>query len=139
MTTYTKELGFSTQGDDDLIEITPDVESAVKKAGLKNGQATVFVIGSTAAITTIEYESGLKHDIKELLDELIPKKRNWRHNSTWGDGNGHAHLRASIIGPSLTMPVVSGSLTLGTWQQIVYIDFDNRPRSRKVVVQIVGD
>lgn len=139
MAVVSKQLSLSTRGNDDIINITSEVEKAVKDSGLKNGAVTVFVVGSTAAVTTIEYESGLQQDLKKLLNELIPREVAWKHNATWGEDNGHSHLRASIVGPSLTIPLINGSMTLGTWQQIVFIDFDIRGRSRTFVCQVVGD
>ena len=139
MAVVSKELSLTTRGNDDMINITGEVERAVKESGLKNGTVTVFVVGSTASVTTIEYESGLEQDLKKLLSDLIPREVAWRHNATWGEDNGHSHLRASIIGPSLTVPVVNGSMTLGTWQQIVFVDFDIRGRSRTLICQVVGD
>lgn len=139
MAVVSKELSLTTRGNDDIINITGEVERAVKESSLKNGTVTVFVVGSTASVTTIEYESGLEQDLKKLLSDLIPREVAWRHNATWGEDNGHSHLRASIIGPSLTVPVVDGSMTLGTWQQIVFVDFDIRGRSRTLICQVVGD
>lgn len=135
----TKRIKLNTKGRDDVVEVTSQVEEAVSESKIKNGLATVFIPGSTASVTTIEYEAGLVKDIKTIDEKLIPSNITYAHDSTWGDGNGYAHLRASVIGPSLTIPVVSGSLTLGTWQQIVVIDHDNRPRSREVVIQVIGE
>lgn len=139
MSVYSAEINIDTRGNDDIHDLTKAVAGHVEKSGLRSGLANVFVIGSTAAVTTIENESGLRGDIKELMEELIPSSRDWRHNSTWDEGNGHAHLRASIIGPSLTVPFINGKMTLGTWQQIVFIDSDVKPRSRRIVVQVVGE
>jgi secondary thiamine-phosphate synthase enzyme len=132
------EIEFSTKGNDEVVDLTGRVETAVAEFGLLEGAATVFAVGSTAAITTIEYESGLESDIKEFLRDIAPAG-DWRHNATWGDGNGHSHIRASLVGPSLTVPVTGGKLTLGTWQQIVFIDSDVKNRSRRVVVQMTGE
>lgn len=131
-------ITLSSQGHDQLIDITDQVNQFVSQCGVDQGQVTVFVPGATASVTTIEYEPGLIQDMPALLEELIPIKRNWEHNQTWGDGNGGSHIRATLIGPSLTIPVIEGSLTLGTWQQIIVIDHDVRPRQRQVVLQVVG-
>jgi secondary thiamine-phosphate synthase enzyme len=135
----TKHLKLQTKGRDHVIDITGQVEEAVLESKIKNGIVTVFVHGSTASITTIEYEPGLVKDIKELDEKIIPSNVTYAHDATWGDANGYAHLRASLIGPSLTVPVESGSMTLGTWQQIIVIDHDNRPRSRQIIVQVLGE
>lgn len=135
----TKRIKLSTKGRDDVIDITSQVEEAVSGSKISNGLVAVFIPGSTASVTTIEYEGGLVKDIKTVDEKLIPSNVTYAHDSTWGDGNGYAHLRASLIGPSLTVPVVNGSLTLGTWQQIVVIDHDNRSRSREVIIQVIGD
>lgn len=139
MATHSTELSFKSGANGEMRDLTGEVSRAVAASGVTSGLATVCVIGSTCAVTTIEYEPGLIGDITELLDSLIPQRKDWRHNATWDEGNGHAHLRASLIGPSVTIPVVDGRLTLGTWQQIAYFDFDVKPRSRRVVVAIVGD
>lgn len=139
MSTFSDELAFSTRANFEIRDITNDVAEIVNTSNISNGLVNVFVIGSTAAVTTIEHESGLLQDIKDLLEELIPQGRDWHHNSAWDEGNGHSHLRSSLIGPSLTIPIVNGRMPLGTWQQIVYIDFDVKPRSRRVTIQIVGE
>jgi secondary thiamine-phosphate synthase enzyme len=128
-----------TEGNPDLINITDKVEHLLAESRLKKGMVTVFVIGSTAAITTFEYEPGLIEDIRDLYEKLIPQNRHYRHDETWGDANGFSHLRASLQGPSLSVPFEEGKLLVGTWQQIVLAEFDNRPRERKVVVQIIGE
>jgi secondary thiamine-phosphate synthase enzyme len=120
-------------------DLTSRVEDAVREAGLQEGTVTVFTPSSTSAITTIEYESGALDDLRRLLDRLVPSDADYRHNLAWGDGNGHAHLRAAMLGPSLTIPVVGGSLTLGTWQQVLFIDFDIRPRQRRILVVLQGE
>jgi len=127
------------QGNGEIRDITDDVNKKVQKSGLKNGVVTVFVPGATGAVTTIENESGLLKDFKELIEKWIPAEKEYYHNERWGDGNGHSHLRASLIGPYLGVPVMDGQMMLGTWQQIVLIDFDVRPRSRRVVVQMMGE
>ncbi len=136
ITTHTIEL--STRGHTHILDITPKVQQLVAKSGLKEGHVLVFVPGSTGGLTTLEYEPGLLKDLPEFLEEIIPKGRRYHHDDTWHDGNGYAHLRAAFIQPDLMVPFVAGELTLGTWQQIVFIDFDNRPRHRRLVVQIWG-
>lgn len=135
----TRELSMSTQGDGDVRDITSRVQEAVRDSGVGSGTVTVFCPGSTGALTTIEYESGVVADLMQSLDELAPPDRNYRHHARWGDDNGHSHVRAALVGPSLTVPFVDGDLTLGTWQQIVFLDFDTRPRSRSLTLQIVGE
>jgi secondary thiamine-phosphate synthase enzyme len=134
-----KTLKFNTGGNPDLINITDEIGELLAESKLKNGILTVFVIGSTAAIATFEYEPGLVRDMQGLYEKLIPKSRHYDHDDTWGDANGFSHLRAAIQGPSLTIPFTSGKLSLGTWQQIVLAEFDNRSRERHVAVQIMGE
>ena|SRR3989344_3835748 len=134
----TSWLKFETKGRDDVINITGEVEALIQKSKISEGNVTVFVHGSTASVTTLEYEPGLVKDIKELGEKIAPSNKTYAHDATWGDANGYSHLRASAIGPSLTIPIENGKMTLGTWQQIVVIDHDNRPRERKVVVQVMG-
>jgi secondary thiamine-phosphate synthase enzyme len=136
MTVHTSELSFSTQGDGHTIDITHDVQRAVDEAGVAEGQASAFVRGSTAAITTMEYEPGGVQDLGEMLERLIPAAGEYEHNRLNHDTNSHAHQRASLIGPRQSVPVLDGRLTLGTWQQVVLLDFDDRPRERTVIVQI---
>ncbi len=136
---YSGHIDLSSKGFSDCIDITRGVESVLDKSGIKDGLAAVFVAGSTASITTIEYESGVVEDLKEAIGRLAPTGMPYRHDAKWGDGNGFAHVRAALMKPGLAIPVINGSLALGTWQQIVLIDFDNRPRARRVIVQIVGD
>jgi secondary thiamine-phosphate synthase enzyme len=131
-------LSFSTTAGTDVIDITRDVAEIVAGSGVIEGQALVFTPGSTAALTTIEYESGVVRDLVEAIERIVPKNMHYRHDARWGDGNGYAHVRSALLGPSLSVPVINGRLTLGTWQQIVLIDFDNRPRKRQVVVQVSG-
>jgi len=121
-----------------LAPLRHPVADLVERAGLDEGRVLVFVTGSTAALTTIEHEPGLLQDLPEMFDRLIPADRRYHHDDTWHDGNGHSHLRASLLGPSLTLPVAGGRLLLGTWQQVVLVDFDNRPRQREVVIQLCG-
>ena len=139
MTVITKYLELSTHGNAEALDITSHLNSELKAAELKNGILTVFVPGATGAVTTIEFEPGLTQDLNELWEQIIPSEKNYNHNRAWGDENGHSHLRASLLGPSLSLPFCSGKLTLGTWQQVVFIDFDNRSRSRKLVLQFVGE
>ena len=134
MTTVTKEIHFNTKGEIDIVDITYDVEKVVEKSGVKSGTVTVFIPGATGAITTIEYEPNLIQDFKDLLEELVPSSKHYRHPI-----NGRSHLRASLIGPSVTVPISQGRLILGTWQQIVFLELDTRPRSRKLIVQIIGE
>jgi secondary thiamine-phosphate synthase enzyme len=136
MTTF--DLSFTTSGNTDVIDLTRQVLDRVAETSLEDGQVLLFVPGSTGAITTIEYEHGAVGDLKEAIENLAPEGKYYRHNERWGDGNGHAHVRAALLGPSLTIPVISGRLQLGTWQQIVFIDFDNRPRQRRVIMQVSG-
>ncbi|MDX6615362.1 MAG: hypothetical protein QOD60_453 [Solirubrobacterales bacterium] len=135
---HSGELRLSTQGDSDIVDITAGVEQVVATAGIGEGLVTVFVRGSTAAVTTMEYEPGGVHDLQELLERLVPKEGDYEHNRLNHDSNSHAHQRASVVGPSLSVPVSGGRIALGTWQQIVLIDFDDRPRERTVVVQVVS-
>ena len=139
MKVHTAKLTEKTQGFCDIIDITAKVQEQVKKEKVQKGLATLFVSGSTAALTTIEYEPGLVQDLKELVEKLIPSGRRYHHDDRWGDDNGFSHLRASVFGPSLHIPIESGRLALGTWQQIVLLDFDNRPRTREVMLQIMGE
>ncbi|TGC10980.1 secondary thiamine-phosphate synthase enzyme YjbQ [Methanolobus halotolerans] len=139
MVVVTEYLEFDTRGNTDIIDLTADVSSLVASSGVMDGIVMVFVPGSTAAISTIEYESGLISDLQEALERLVPQDFNYRHNEKWHDGNGHSHVRASLLGQSESFPLLGGSIQLGTWQQIIFIDLDNRPRSRKVLVQIYGE
>ncbi|MEN8208643.1 MAG: secondary thiamine-phosphate synthase enzyme YjbQ [Candidatus Fermentibacteria bacterium] len=133
-----RTITVSTDGFSDIIDITPEVQSTVSASGISDGIATVTVIGSTASVTTIEYEPALVEDMKELFEKMIPKDIRSRHSETWGDDNGFSHMRASLMGPGITLPVVDGSVMLGTWQQIVVVDHDNRPRKRNVRIQVSG-
>ena len=137
ITTQTQQL--RTKGRDDCVDITDAVEHAVGQVKIRNGLVTVFVTGSTAGVTTIEHEPGLIEDLRDAVRRLFPEDLRYAHHETGGDDNGYAHLRASFIGPSLTVPVVDGRLQLGTWQQIVLVDFDVRPRSRSYLIQILGE
>jgi secondary thiamine-phosphate synthase enzyme len=134
-----EQISLSTKGFSDIHDLTERVEQIVAKSGIKNGLVCVFVVGSTASVSTIEYEPALCEDFRDELDKLAPRTMRTRHSETWGDDNGFSHIRATLMGPGLTVPVHDGSLVLGTWQQIVLIDHDNRPRSRKVFVQVMGE
>src|SRR6185503_394533 len=136
MTVKTTSISLRTQGNADIHDITNQIANAVSKSGLAAGLATVFCPSSTSAVTTTEYESGALSDLRRLFDEIIPANRECAHNERWHDGNGHSHMRAALLGPSITIPFVEGQLTLGTWQQVIYVDFDNRPRQRELVVQL---
>ncbi len=133
------QLKISTTGPGDLVNITDEIIAQLRSTKLMNGSVTVFNIGSTAAITTFEYEPGMIKDMKELYEKLVPQKKHYHHDDTWGDANGFSHLRAALQGPSLTVPFADGNLLLGTWQQIVLAEFDNRPRQRTIAVQIIGE
>jgi len=133
------KIELKTRGNGSMADITESVARAAADAGVRDGIVTVFVPGATGGVTTIEYEGGLVRDFGELMERLAPEGRDYSHNERWGDGNGHSHLRASLLGPSLTVPLSGGRLTLGTWQQIVFVDFDTRARSREIIVQIVGE
>lgn len=135
----TSGITLQTRGNGDANDITPAVASAVAESGVRSGVVALFCPGSTCGLTTIEYEPGALADLNRVFDEIVPPNRDYRHNERWGDGNGHSHVRAALIGPSLTVPFVEGRLTLGTWQQIVHLDFDIRPRGREVVAQIIGE
>ncbi len=132
-------LSLSTNGNADIRDITDQVATLISKSGLASGTATIFCPSSTSALTTIEYESGALSDLRRLFEEIVPTNREYAHNERWHDGNGHSHVRAALLGPSLTIPFMDGQLTLGTWQQIIYLDFDNRPRQRRLVVQLIGE
>ena len=135
----TKKVGIRTKGQCDLIDITPQVQREVSQSGIDSGTVTVFISGSTAGVTTIEYESGVLGDLQTMWDRIIPSNIPYQHDNRWGDGNGYAHVRASLLGPSLVVPFSARHLQLGTWQQIIVADFDNRPRSREIVLQIMGE
>jgi secondary thiamine-phosphate synthase enzyme len=135
----TSKHRLQTRGQGDAHDITAAVAAAVAEAGIEDGLATVFVVGSTAAVTTIEFEPGAIADFNRLLDELAPRDAEYDHHARWGDDNGSSHVRAALVGPSLTVPVVDGQLTLGTWQQIMLLECDTRARRREIVFQIVGE
>lgn len=135
----TRKISLSTKGECDIVDITPQVAEQLSQSGIDNGTVTIFVAGSTAGVTTIEFEPGLVSDLQELWQRIAPQGITYNHDRRWGDGNGYAHVRASLLGASLVVPFSNKRLSLGTWQQIVLVDFDNRPRSREVVLQITGD
>jgi len=139
MTVKSGSISLSTLRDTDIHDITDSIAEVLSKSGLKAGTVTVFCPSSTSALTTIEYESGAVSDLKRFFDEIIPQNREYAHNARWHDGNGHSHIRSSLLGPSLTIPFVEGRLTLGTWQQVIYVDFDNKPRRRELVLQMIGE
>jgi secondary thiamine-phosphate synthase enzyme len=139
MTVKSLSIQLSTRGDADIHDITDQIADAVSKSGLKDGAVTIFCPSSTSALTTIEYEIGALSDLRRLFEEIVPQNREYAHNARWHDGNGHSHVRAALLGPSLTIPFVNGGLTLGTWQQVIYVDFDNRPRRRELVLQLMGE
>ena len=133
------KIYIETTGKTDIVDLTPFVLREVNDSSVANGAVTLFVPGSTGALTTIEFESGVINDLKKAIERMIPEDIYYEHNKRWGDGNGYSHVRAAMIGPSLHIPIIDGNMTLGTWQQIVLLDFDNRPRKRRIVVQISGE
>jgi secondary thiamine-phosphate synthase enzyme len=139
MNVATRTIDVSTRGDCDIIDITADIARELDNADIDNGTVTIFITGSTAGVTTIEYEPGLINDLKNAFDRLIPQNISYDHDMRWHDGNGHAHVRASILGASLVVPFNNKRMELGTWQQIIIVDFDNRPRKRDILLQIMGD
>ena len=139
MPVRTGNIAIKTRGNTDILDITRELEHLVAESGLRSGTLTVFCPSSTSGVTTVEYEPGAVSDLKGMFEELVPSNREYAHNATWGDGNGHSHLRATLLGASLTIPFLERSLTLGTWQQVIYIDFDIRPRQRELVVQMIGE
>jgi secondary thiamine-phosphate synthase enzyme len=139
MTIITGSIALNTGGNTDIQDITGQIRRLVAESGLSSGCVTVFCPSSTSGLTTVEFEPGAIADLKRLFEELIPSNKEYKHNATWDDGNGHSHMRASLLGPSLTIPFVERVLTLGTWQQVIHVDFDIRPRNRELVVQMVGE
>ena len=139
MTVVNKTIQISTRGECDMVDITSQISQVVNESGIINGTVTVFIAGSTAGITTIEYENGVLSDFQGMWDRNVPKNITYQHDRRWGDGNGYSHVRASLLGASLVIPLMDKRLTLGTWQQIIVVDFDNRPRSREIIVQIMGE
>ncbi len=136
MPVHNNEILVETTGRTDIIDITPHVSNEVVQSEVQNGAVTLFVPGSTGALSTIEFESGVINDLKKSIDNIAPEDIYYEHNERWGDGNGYSHVRAALLGPSLHIPIIAGKMTLGTWQQIVLLDFDNRPRNRRIIVQI---
>jgi secondary thiamine-phosphate synthase enzyme len=136
---HSGEIELVTEGAGSVVDLTGPVNDELRRAGIRNGTVTVFVPGSTGGVTTVEFEDGLVRDLGELFERLAPRGPEYHHDARWGDGNGFSHCRASLLGPSLTVPVIEGRLTLGTWQQIVFLDFDNRERRRRIVVQVLGE
>jgi len=139
MTIFSETLSLSTKGFSDIMDITHHVDAVTDRSGIENGLVTVFCPGSTGAVTTIEYESGVLKDLQKAIEKIAPSNIPYEHDRRWGDGNGFSHVRAALMKPSLTIPMVKGKLTLGTWQQIVFIDFDNRRRERNILVQVMGE
>lgn len=135
----TESIRFSTQGNGEVVDITQQVAHKVADSELSGGTVTIFSPSATSSLTTIEYESGAVADLQALFDRLVPQDIEYRHNLRWGDGNGHSHARAALFGPSLTVPFVNKRLTLGTWQQIVFLDFDVRPHDRELILQLIGE
>ena len=135
----TRQISLQTKGECDIVDITPQIEQQVAEVDINNGTVTVFVAGSTAGVTTIEFESGLLADFQDMQKRNFPENIPYQHDRRWGDGNGYSHIRASLLGASLVVPFSNKKLSLGTWQQIILVDFDNRPRSRQITVQIMGD
>ncbi|MFC2001306.1 secondary thiamine-phosphate synthase enzyme YjbQ [Chloroflexota bacterium] len=135
----TRKISLQTKGECDIIDITPQIEQQVTETNINNGTVTIFVAGATAGITTIEFEPGLIADFQSMWERIAPKNIPYNHDRRWGDGNGHSHTRASLLGASLVVPFSNKRLTLGTWQQVVVVDFDNRARSRQIVLQIMGE
>ena len=136
---FGEHITIRTKGNSDIINITDDVRTIVRKSGIKNGLVNVFTVGSTASISTIEYEPALVQDMRDQLEKLVPSDLESRHSQTWGDDNGFSHIRATLMGPAITAPVSQGAIVLGTWQQIVAIDHDNRGRSRYIFIQVMGE
>jgi secondary thiamine-phosphate synthase enzyme len=139
MSVHHSEINIQTRGETDIVDITSDVQNAVSKSKIKEGIVCVFVSGSTGSVTTMEYEPGLINDLPKALEKIVPKNVYYQHHETWHDDNGHSHVRASLMGPSITLPVKNGKLIHGTWQQLVFMEFDTRSRDRKIIVQIVGE
>lgn len=139
MTIEVHRLSVQTTAKTDILDLTPRVQEELQKSPIRNGHMTLFIPGSTAALTTIEYEHGAINDLKKAIERVAPEDLYYEHNERWGDGNGYSHVRSALIGPSLNIPIIDGKLTLGTWQQIVLLDFDNRPRQRQLILHILGE
>jgi len=135
----TKYIQLQARGNTDILDISSQVTAAVRESGINDGTVTIFCPSSTSSVTTIEFESGCLQDLTRLFEEMVSSTGDYAHNYRWGDGNGHSHLRASLLGPSITIPIIERQLCLGTWQQVIFIDFDVRARSRRIVLQIMGD
>jgi len=136
--TFSDTILLNTKGNSDILDITDEVNDVARRSGITSGLLTVFCPGSTGSVTTIEYESGVVNDLKKAIEKIAPSDINYEHDLRWGDGNGFSHVRAALMKPSLTIPIITGKLTLGTWQQVVFIDFDNRGRNRNIIVQVLG-
>lgn len=139
MQTKVNQLFLTSQGNTDIIDISQKVQECIGSSGLHNGVVTIFSPSSTSGITTIEYEPGVLEDLRRIFNEIVPKENNYRHDEAWHDGNGYSHIRAALLKASLSIPLMDGKLTLGTWQQIVFIDFDTRPRKREIIIQVIGE
>ena len=139
MKTLVETLTYKTTADTDILDLTGDIRQEVLKSGFKEGMVNLFIPGSTAALTTIEFESGVINDLRGAIERVAPQNIPYAHDLRWGDGNGYSHVRAAFLGPSLQIPIIAGELALGTWQQIVLCDFDNRPKQRRVLVQLMGE
>ena len=136
---FSETISLSTKGFSDILDITHHVDEVIARTKIENGLVTVFCSGSTGAVTTIEYESGVLKDLQKTIEKIVPSNVSYEHDRRWGDGNGFSHVRAALMKPSLTVPLIKGRLALGTWQQIVFIDFDNRKRDRNILVQVIGE
>ena len=132
-------IEIDTRGRNEMVDITGNLRQLVEESGVTDGSVLVFVPGATGALSTIEYEPGLVRDFPEFMESIIPEKKYYHHNETWGDGNGHSHLRATLVGPSLTVPFADKTLILGTWQQVIFLEFDNKPHHRRIAVQVSGE
>lgn len=139
MSVISGSIKLSTSGNADILDITHEIARVILKSELNDGIVTLFCPSATSALTTIEFEAGCLSDLRRLFDEIVAPNRDYAHNARWGDGNGHSHVRAALLGPSITIPFVQKTLTLGTWQQIIFVDFDNRSRRRELVVQLIGE
>ena len=139
MKVISESLSMSTKGYNDMIDVTEEVNTKLVESGIEDGIVILFVPGSTGGFTTIEHESGLVEDFSAMMERLIPQEAHYHHDAKWGDGNGFSHVRAALLGPSLTVPISKGRLSLGTWQQIIFVDFDNKPRQRSLVLQLIGE
>ncbi len=139
MSVEVHHIFVKTTAKTDIIDLTPQVQKEIERSPVRNGALTLFIPGSTAALTTIEYESGVINDLREAIERMAPEDLYYEHNARWGDGNGYSHVRSALLGPSLHVPIIDGKLILGTWQQIVLLDFDNRPRERQIIMQMLGE